>query len=223
MVFLLPATALAVPITVPTSLSVGDQYRLAFVTSSGRDATSSDIADYNSFVTNATLNVPELAALGTTWKAIASTASVDARDNTGTNPSVGAGVPIFLLNDTKLVDDNADLWDGDLDNSLSVNQFGSPFGMLFVWTGTTPGGIGYSGFELGPPHPVLDSRVGDIPSTNDFWISFAALSSSNTWPLYALSDTLTVPIPEPSTLVLFGLGFLGLVGYVYRRMRRLSD
>jgi len=28
------------------------------------------------------------------------------------------------------------------------------------------------------------------------------------------------PIPEPSTLVLFGLGFLGLVGYVVRRKRR---
>ncbi|MBC8427654.1 PEP-CTERM sorting domain-containing protein [bacterium] len=45
--------------------------------------------------------------------------------------------------------------------------------------------------------------------------------------MYALSDTLTVPtsepIPEPSTLVLFGLGFLGILGYVYRRKRRLSD
>ncbi len=37
-----------------------------------------------------------------------------------------------------------------------------------------------------------------------------------------ISEPSTV-IPEPNTLVLFGLGFLGLVGYVYRRKRRLSD
>ena len=36
--------------TVPTGLNGGDQYRLVFVTSTTRDATSSDIADYNAFV-----------------------------------------------------------------------------------------------------------------------------------------------------------------------------
>src|SRR5215471_8873092 len=76
----------AAPITVPPSLSPGDQYRLVFVTSTRRTATSSSIGDYNLFVTNAANTVPELAALGTTWTAIASTATVDARDNTLTNP-----------------------------------------------------------------------------------------------------------------------------------------
>ena len=43
----------ATPIdTVPTTLSPGDQYRLAFVTSTTTAATSSNIADYNTFVNN---------------------------------------------------------------------------------------------------------------------------------------------------------------------------
>ena len=35
---------------VPPGLPVGDPYHLVFVTHQGRDATSSDIADYDAFV-----------------------------------------------------------------------------------------------------------------------------------------------------------------------------
>ena len=31
------------------------------------------------------------------------------------------------------------------------------------------------------------------------------------------------PIPEPSTIVLFGVGFLGILGYVYHRKRSSSN
>jgi len=37
-------------VTVPPGLNPGDPYRLVFVTSTTRDALSSAIADYNSFV-----------------------------------------------------------------------------------------------------------------------------------------------------------------------------
>ena len=80
-------SAFAVPMTVPTSLAVGAQYRLAFLTTARTTAISGDIETYNTFVTNEANAQAELAALGTTWKAIGSTAAVDARDNTGTNPS----------------------------------------------------------------------------------------------------------------------------------------
>jgi hypothetical protein len=80
-------TATAIPITVPTGLNPGDEYRLAFVTSTTRDATSSDITVYNGFVTASANAVTELALLGSTWTAIASTPTADARDNTNTNPS----------------------------------------------------------------------------------------------------------------------------------------
>jgi hypothetical protein len=81
-----PLTALAGPITVPTGLNPGDQYRLAFVTSTTRDASSSNIADYNAFVTAAANSDPLVAALNTGWRAIASTPSTAAEDNTFTPP-----------------------------------------------------------------------------------------------------------------------------------------
>ena len=55
----------AAPVTAPTSLNVGDQYRLVFVTSAVRDATSTNIADYIAFVSGVANGQAELAALGT--------------------------------------------------------------------------------------------------------------------------------------------------------------
>jgi len=81
------STAHAVIITTPTDLAPGDEYRLAFVTTSTRDASSNNIDDYNQFVTTAANTQAELVALGVTWTAIASTPTVDARDNTGTDAS----------------------------------------------------------------------------------------------------------------------------------------
>ena len=80
-------------ITEPTDLSVGEQYRLVFVTSGSRDATSTDIEDYNSFVDD-----HGDFAIASDWKVIGSTNSVDARDNTSSNPNAdGAGVPLYNL------------------------------------------------------------------------------------------------------------------------------
>ena len=55
-------------ITEPTDLSVGEQYRLVFVTSGSRDATSTDIEDYNSFVDG-----HGDFAIASDWKVIGST------------------------------------------------------------------------------------------------------------------------------------------------------
>ncbi|MGK7946549.1 MAG: hypothetical protein AB4058_18980 [Microcystaceae cyanobacterium] len=63
---------------VPTDLMPGQQYRLVFVTDSTRDALSSDILDYNTFVTNDVTGsqlATDLTNAGLTpdWFAIAST------------------------------------------------------------------------------------------------------------------------------------------------------
>lgn len=214
---LLGATsAVAMPIVVPTALNPGDQYRLAFVSSTTRNATSTDIADYNAHVTSAANAVAELLALGTTWYAIGSTATVDAINNTKTDGSV-PDVPIYLLNDVKLVDGNFDLWDGLLDFSLNLVESGAAqLEDENVWTGTLAVG-GRAQFPLGSTFPTH----GETSSRGDTWVQVAPSPSHQPRHLYALSDILSVanaaPTTEPATLAIL---VVGAVGCLFRRRRR---
>ena len=204
----------AVPITVPTDLNPGNKYRLAFVTSTTTVPVFLDIADYNTFVSGLANAVPELAALGTTWKAIGSTPDDDARDNTGTNPS-SAGVPIYRLDNTRIADDNADLWDGSIQATLSTNQFGSPVGVITVWTGSSADGLAHINSSLGPP----SAAFGFASEVDDRWIIQNTTTDFNFGRhLYAMSGELTV-VPEPGTfsLLFTALGMVGVVSPARRQ------
>jgi hypothetical protein len=184
--------------TVPTGLSPCDPYRLAFVTTTARDGTSANIGDYNAFVSAAANGAPDLAALGTTWTAIASTPTVDARDNTATNPDSSTGVPIYLLNDTLLVNDNADLWDSTIAVNFDVNENGGSVNSQ-VWTGTTQQGLsGGSNNSLGAfEHISAVHIVGRTTSFAGEWVGGVLQFSGIALPLYAVSDVLTVPATGP--------------------------
>jgi hypothetical protein len=142
----------SMPLTLPSRLNPGDTYRLVFETSVTTAATSTDINFYNTFVNdfanNASLN-PVLASLGTTWTTIASTAAVDAQDNTGTNLTTdGAGVSIYHLNHQIVATGNADLWDGSIAN-LIRSETGGFDAAPVVWTGSTAAGVESIGLGLG--------------------------------------------------------------------------
>ena len=211
-----PLAALAAPITVPSDLNVGDQYRLAFVTSTTLNAvvTGTDITLYNAFVSGVANGQPELAALGTTWTAIGSTSADDARDNTSTNPFTdGAGVPIYRLDDNRIADDNSDLWDGTIQTALSITESGVDIANIAVWTGTATDGTGAVG--LGSMPNVTFGVAGFVAAG---WIDQGAVGGGGL-PIYGISDVLEV-IPEPSTLGLAAFGFLGLAAYIGRRKFR---
>ncbi|MCC6539592.1 MAG: hypothetical protein IT162_18720 [Bryobacterales bacterium] len=82
-VFAVAARLAANPILVPPDLRPGDTYRLIFVTDATRDATSGNIADYNAFVAAEAAGSPALAALRTSWRALAATEFSSVFDNTG--------------------------------------------------------------------------------------------------------------------------------------------
>lgn len=213
------ALAQAAVVTVPAGLNPGDQYRLVFVTSASRDAMSSNIADYNTFVSNLALNVPELAALGTTWSAIGSTSSVNARDNTGTNPAVSSGVPIYRLDGDQVAVNNADLWDGGLLAGIDVTELGATVGNTVVWTGTGVSGaanapLGSSNASNGTPPLVLPTPY--------LWITnYSPMASDELGLLYGMSGVLTV-VPEPGSIVLGALGLCAVVGHRLSQRRRAA-
>jgi hypothetical protein len=217
----LSSLATAAPITIPPGLNPGDQYRLAFVTSTTRDATSSNIAVYNDFVTASATAQAELNALGTTWTAIASTEDFDARDNTSTRPSNvsggSLGVRIFLLDGSKLVDSYDDLWDGSIDRELFISETGAEIGQANVWTGTGTDGIADASGALGAP----DAVFGSSGFADGFWTSASTADTAiNLLRLYGLSATLTVaalPVSEPGPLGIMALGLIGLT--IMRRKR----
>ena len=111
----------------PSGIVGGDQFRLIFLSSTKRKATSLDIADYNTFV-------QDLAAAGHNairpyadgFNVVGCTASmpgfpagVNARDNTGTT---GTGVPIYWLKGTRVADNYADFYDGSWDDEANIKN-----------------------------------------------------------------------------------------------------
>ena len=199
------SSASAMPIVVPDGLGPGEQYRLVFVTSGTTRATSFRIADYNGFVDDIANAVPELALLSTTWTAIGSTPGADARDNTGTNPTVSVGVPIYNTFGQRIAVDNFDLWDGSLETPILYDETGSE-AVGFAWTGSSIEGT--SAFPLSGVvgNVVYHGRSFESGST---WVTALATNQNAKFRLYGISDVLVVP--EPTTGVLVGLGLLGLV------------
>src|ERR1700678_176359 len=124
------------PKTTPAGLSPGEQYRLVFVTSDTTTATSTNIADYNAFVTTEANADPQLAALNVAWAALASTSSVDAYENIG-----GAfTTPIYNLDGQLVADGSSGLWGGNnLADPIDVDQYGDLL-QANVWGGTTAAG-----------------------------------------------------------------------------------
>lgn len=189
---LLSTSARAQVVPIPTDLTWGDQYRLIFLTTSTTDGISINIPDYNLIAAGDASAVAELNALGATWTALVSTAAVDARDNTGTDATAAGdtGVPIYLVNDTRLADHYDQLWlepgYATLLTNPNIDETGSVVGGTVVRTGTTVGGV--ADMPLGSGN----CTVGHNSQTDKDWIDTGFVNNNNFYPIYAISSVLTV-------------------------------
>lgn len=130
-------------VPVPPGLAPGTTYRLVFVTSETRQPSSAQISDYDTFVTTSADDQPLLAALGTTWQVIGSTASVSASDHIGVFFD-----PVYDLEGDLVANGSAGLWSGTLDAPVDYNELGL-LTLHVPFTGSTGSGGEAVGNTLG--------------------------------------------------------------------------
>ena len=215
--------ASAAPITVPPDIhdyvGLGAQYRLVFVTSTTRDATSLNIEDYNAFVTGVANSVPELAALGLSWYAMAATPATTVRENIHQTPGLIDNDLVYnLRGDLVAVGSDFSVFSGGdpfsrhltIENGEgSTYPAGSPIWVGSNYYGDMPGYLGVV------PGPGKYTPVGSLYNgIHDTFLQSSLLTDN--YPLFAMSAEIDI-VPEPSTWV---LGICGAAALGVSSLRR---
>ena len=129
----------------PTGLNPGDKFRLLFQTSTRRDATSTDIAVYDTYVQGlAAAGHAAIQPYSSLFKVVGSTATVDARDHTSTT---GTGHPIYWLNGPRVAANYAGFWSDNWENWATADrriEDGTQGDSDWHWTGTDEDGTKHS-------------------------------------------------------------------------------
>jgi PEP-CTERM motif len=236
-------SAFAGPIAIqtPNGLTNGQQFRIIFVTQDKVSAVSNNITTYDNFVNTeaagATYNGQTVH-----WSAIGSTDAIDAKFHIGQT-----GAAVYMANGTEVAtsDNGTGLWSGnDLLAQPTQDLAGNSYTSGVVWTGTSGIGTEYntsvSGqgtvyWGLGATNNVTQGGVTYINNVEVGslhqnvggydWISLGfgtgLAPRTNNYQVYGISDVLTVntaPVPEPSTLLISGLGVLAIG--IARRFRK---
>jgi len=238
LVFALAPAAQAVDIDisnplVPAGLGIGDDFQLAFIGSVSLSnnngsgplsftvdpQTEGNIGAYDNFVQT----LADMAGIGTSqginWNIIGSTTQVHARDHA----VLGASTPLYNMNPggKELVATGFnDLWDGTLAALIGWDENGGG-PRNETATGSNANGYGQGGLQLGSGG---NFQRGRNDQTDSHWMVWDTNPDRNS-KVYAMSESLTITgqpadvIPEPSTLVIWALGLLGLGWYGWRKKR----
>ena len=108
------------PLT-PSGIRAGDRFRLIFLSSDKRTASSTNMTDYNNWIiARAAAGHVDIREYGANFKAVGCTAVVDTRDNTSTTyTNSDKGVPIYWLNGNKVADHYEDFYDENWDDEVN--------------------------------------------------------------------------------------------------------
>jgi len=216
------ASATQISLSTPAGLNPGDHFRFLFLTAGTQAATSTDIGDYNTFVNSQAANATYEGSV-VSWKAVGSTATVNARDNVG---GFGTSVPVYLTNGTLLAGDlttvtsNKGLWSGTLFTTPTIGIVGTSVTASFAWTGSNKDGTGYTGRQLGTSSVQWGLPTLVIPTLGPYF-SLTGQPGSIAGNFYGVSSELTVPnaVPEidPNSLGSVLALVMGSLGLLERR------
>ena len=184
----------------PDGLGTGDEFRLLFVTSSGRNAESSDPRVYNAFVQREAANGhADIITHAESFRAVVQTTERGAADNTFTmHASDNPGLPVYWLGGDKVADDYDDFYGSCWDSNAARDRDGDALreteadsltgdDAIRVWTGLDQGN-GWPGDPLGG-HFVT---AGTATKQCDELDNGLSPASSDVMQLYALSPVFTV-------------------------------
>ncbi|MDE0117597.1 MAG: hypothetical protein OXT07_13400, partial [bacterium] len=201
-----PVVVPADSLLVPSGLSGGDEFRLIFATSEGRDAAASSISVYDDFVRSLAAGGDRLIVpYAGFFEALGSTAAVAARDHTETTFTAGdKGDPIYWLGvgsaDRLVASDYEDFYDGSWSNEgVPRTEAGTKVAVSSngYFTGTESNGAASASAPLGGAgSPGTQVAVGKLDDSAAGVGPLQAGSSTHTktqsLPMYALSPVLVV-------------------------------
>ena len=171
----------------PDDLVVGDQFRLLFVSTTTRDGSSADIADYNTHVqTAAAAGHADIQAYSSGFRALACTATTDARDNTATT---GTGVPIYWVNSSRVTQDYDDLYDGSWSTHTALGEDGVFAGLDEALTGCSSDGTAHPDSPLGADTVITGWAI--APGNQ---INYRDRPNSVAYKVYGLSEVFEVGV-----------------------------
>ena len=183
----------------PTGFVGGQKFRLLFVTAANYSPAETDIEKYNDYVQDQASfsDAPaDIRAYHSHFRVLGSTADVDARDNTRTNPNDYASVPIYWMDGDKVADNYNDFYDGSWDSETWTASNGvSSSNARNFWTGSNNDGT--ESFTAGVSNALgaISVRRGTLNGSGDPLTYFTS-PQGTTYGYYALSNIFVVPNAE---------------------------
>ena len=193
----------------PSGLGEDDEFRLIFISSQGRTATSSNISTYNSWIqSQAGSGHVDIRTHRNGFRAVVCTQNDDAIDNTGMTDATG--VPIYWLDGNKVANTYADFYDGSWSNDNDnqdrtedgINDLNLSLAENHPWTGCDDDGTE----EFADVNETISRALGEDPvrlgrpaatggSNNPLSSGDDATSNSN-HPMYGISAAFKVGAPK---------------------------